>query len=92
MVNIVVWNFQLGRWVVFPRNITSIRPDLRSDGLQTSEGQIRDFLAPPETFWKKFGSIGNKIQKWISGVDLMHFGPIERILSPKNEFAPPRGN
>ena len=50
MVNIVVWDFQIGRWVVFPRNITSIRPDLRSDGLQTSEGQIRDFLAPPETF------------------------------------------
>ena len=34
----------------FPRNMLTTRVDLRSEGLQTTEGQIRDLLAPPETF------------------------------------------
>ena len=33
----------------FPRNILTARVDLRSEGLQTSEGQNRDLLAPSET-------------------------------------------
>ena len=45
-------------------------------------------LAPPDANMKNFGSIGNKIQKLVSGVDLMHFGPIDRFLSPKNFFDP----
>ena len=80
---------QLGPLGVFPRHITSPRVDLGSVHLQTSEGQNCDLLAPPETFSHNFCSIGNFFQKWISGVGLMHFGPIERILSPKNQFRPP---
>ena len=48
-------------------------------------------LAPPDANIKNFCSIGNKIQKLVSGVDLMHFGPIERNLSPKNRIRPPPG-
>ena len=40
--------------------------------------------APPDANIKNFGSIGNKIQKLVSDVDLMHFGPIDRFRSPKN--------
>ena len=74
-------------WEVFPQHILSPRVDLGSVLLQTSEGEIRIFLAPPETFFKKKCSTGNFFRKWISGVDLMHFGPIERILSPNYEFS-----
>ena len=75
----------------FPRNMLTTRVDLRSESLQTSEGQIREYLAPPETFWKNFCSIGNFSRKLVSCVDLMHFGPIERFLSPKNQFCPGGG-
>ena len=77
---------QLGPLGVFPRHITSPGVDLRSVHLQTSEGENCDFLAPPETFWHKKCSTGNFFRKRISGVDLMHFGPIERILRPKIDF------
>ena len=76
----------LGEMEVFPRHITSLGVDLGSVLLETSEGQNREYFAPPETFLKNFCSIGNFFRKWISGVDLMHFGPIERILSPKIDF------
>ena len=54
--------------------------DVKTICIEKKQVKLVDLLRSSS---ESFGSTGTKIQKEIPGVDLMHFGSIERILGPK---------